>query len=128
MWDVAHAFGSSIEGWTVLVPRHHVMSVADLTDTEVSELGPLVRDLSRTVQAVTGSPKTYVVQFAEHPQHPHVHLHVIPRDKDLEECYRGPRIFDLLGLPEDRCVPEYRMNQIADDLAVHMTSAGWRVR
>lgn len=31
-WDVAHAFGTTIEGWTVLVLRRHVASVAELTD------------------------------------------------------------------------------------------------
>src|SRR3954462_10859640 len=72
-WDVAHAFGSAIEGWTELIVRRHITSVAPLDDHEAAELGPLIRDVSKAVQAVVGCDKTYVVQFAEHPDHPHVH-------------------------------------------------------
>lgn len=97
----------------VLVLRRHAVSVADLTDEESSELGPLLRDVSGAVQTAPGCSKTYVAQFAEHPQHPHVHFHVIPRDPNLEDSHRGPGIFQLLGLPEDRCVPEDRMSFVA---------------
>src|SRR5436305_11209877 len=83
LWDVAHAFGTSVEGWTVLVVRRHITSVADLTDEEATELGRLVRDVSSGIQAITDCDKTYVVQFAEHVDHPHVHVHVIPRARTL---------------------------------------------
>lgn len=101
-WDVVHAFGTSIEGWLVLALRRHATEVADLTDEEARALGPLILDASRALKAVTGCAKTYIAQFAEHPLHPHVHVHVIPRYADLGEDHRGPGIFGLLGLPEDR--------------------------
>ncbi len=31
-WDVAHAYGTSVEGWMVLVVRRHITAVAELTD------------------------------------------------------------------------------------------------
>ena len=116
-WDVVHAFGTSVEGWIVLVLRRHAAAVADLTDPEAAELGSLLRDVSAAVQSATGSSKTYIAQFAEHPQHPHVHFHVIPREPNLDHTYRGPGIFQLLGLPEDECLPEARMTHVARAVA-----------
>jgi diadenosine tetraphosphate (Ap4A) HIT family hydrolase len=115
-WDVAHAFGTSLEGWLVLVVREHRSAVADLTDDEAAELGPLVRNVSRALHRVVGCAKTYVVQFAESAEHRHVHVHVVPRADDLPPEHWGPRVFDLLGVRHDQCVPESRMNEIAEAL------------
>lgn len=112
-WDVVHCDDSAIEGWMVLVARRHITSVADLTNAEALELGPLLKRVSLALHEVVGCPKTYVVQFAEHPLHPHVHVHVIPRAADLADEHRGPGIFEQLGVGEDRRVREPRMDEIA---------------
>ncbi len=112
-WDLAHAFGTAVEGWLVLVARRHITSLADMTEAGAAELGPLVKEASRALQQVLGCDKTYVAQFAEHPQHPHVHVHVIPRARDLPDQHQGPRVFDLIGVVEERCVSDARMNEIA---------------
>lgn len=125
-WDLAHAFDTAVEGWLVLVARRHVSSIADLTDSEAVELGPLVRDVSAILQDVVGVSKTYVVQFAEHPQHPHVHVHLIPRSSDLPEAYRGPRVFQLLGVSEEERVSERRMTEIADMVARRLSQSTHR--
>jgi diadenosine tetraphosphate (Ap4A) HIT family hydrolase len=112
-WDVVHAFDTSIEGWLVLVARRHVSSVGELDDDAVVELGPLLRDVSRVLGSVLGCAKTYVVQFAEHPQHPHVHFHVVPRAEDHPVELLGPQVFKALGVQAPARVPEARMNLIA---------------
>lgn len=112
-WHLAHAFGTSIEGWLVLVARRHVTALADLTDAESDELGILIRDVSRALRAVLDAPRTYVAQFAEHPDHRHVHVHVIPRATDQPEGLRGPRVFAALGVDEASGVPEDRRSEIA---------------
>lgn len=122
-WDIVHAYGTSVEGWIVLVARRHITALADLTDDEASELGPLVRSVSRALHQTVGCLKTYVVQFAEHSQHPHVHVHVIPRSAGLPEEQRGPGIFALLGVDRDHRVPEARMNEIATVLRRHLTQS-----
>lgn len=119
-WDVAHAYDTSIEGWMVLVVRRHITAVADLIDGEALELGPLIKKVSQALQHVVGCVKTYVAEFAEDPLHPHVHLHVIPRFTDQPEDQRGPRIFSRLGVDEDRCVPEGRMNTIAKGMQAYL--------
>ena len=112
-WDVVHAFDTALPGWLVLVARRHITAVADLDDAEAAVLGPLVAAVSRALHEVVGCTKTYVVQFAESRQHPHVHVHVIPRHQDLPEELRGPGIFRLLGVAPEARVSEARMEEIA---------------
>ena len=123
-WDVVHAFGTSLEGWLVLVVRRHITAVADLTDDEATELGPLVKRVSAALQEVVGCDKTYVVQLAEHRDHPHVHVHVIPRSADLPDEHQGPRVFALLGVPDDDAVPEARMDEIGAAIAARLADPG----
>jgi SAM-dependent methyltransferase/diadenosine tetraphosphate (Ap4A) HIT family hydrolase len=126
-WDVAHAFDTSVEGWTVLVLRRHAASMAELTGQEAAELGPLLKAVSEGLAVATGCERTYVAQFAESPLHRHVHFHVVPRAADLAEDQRGPRIFARLGRPEDERVPEARMEQIAFALRRELTVRGIEV-
>lgn len=115
-WDVVHCDATTIRGWMVLVLRRHAPAVAELIDDEVGVLGPLIRDVSRAPHELVGCEKTYVVQFAESAIHRHVHVHVIPRDPALPEQYRGPGVFQLLGVPENERVPEDEMNKLAHQL------------
>jgi diadenosine tetraphosphate (Ap4A) HIT family hydrolase len=54
-----------------------------------------------------------VLQFAESPQHPHVHFHIIPRMADLPVDRRSTQIFGYLGVPDKELVIEEEMNAIA---------------
>lgn len=95
-WRVAHAFGTPLPGWLVLIPLRHVERVADLTGAEAASLGRWQVRLSGAVQEVTGCAKTYLAQFAESPAFRHVHFHVVPRAADLPQEWRGPAVFGLL--------------------------------
>jgi diadenosine tetraphosphate (Ap4A) HIT family hydrolase len=108
----------------VLVARRHSESVADLTVDEANELGPLIKRVSGALREVLGCAKTYVIQFAEHPDHPHVHFHVIPRHPEQPAELRGPRIFQQLGLPDEHCVTESRRDEIASQLRERLSGSG----
>jgi diadenosine tetraphosphate (Ap4A) HIT family hydrolase len=127
-WDVVHCDNTSLKGWIVLVARRHVATVSELTDAEASTLGSLAKDVSRALHDLLNCEKTYIVQFAEHPQHHHVHVHVIPRRAQIPDDERGPRIFQHLGVPEEARVSEREMNDIGEllrqRLAVARSSSG----
>lgn len=123
-WRVAHAVGTELLGWLVLVPRRHVTTVADLTSAEAAGLGFWQVRCSQALRAVTGCVKTYVVQFAEAEGFSHVHFHVIPRMADLPAERRGPGVFGLLGVPEQQQVDGARMDALAAALAEHLQSSG----
>ena len=112
-WDIVHSYNTSLPGWLVLVARRHVAAIDELTDEEAAELGVLLRRVSAALRQVTGCVKTYVCQFAEQAEHPHVHFHVIPRHADQPAERRGPRVFTYLGVPDEEQVSEERMNAIA---------------
>ena len=84
-----------------------------MTDDEAAELGVLIRRVSVALKEITGCVKTYVVQFAEAAEHPHVHFHVVPRLAGQPEDRRSMKIFGYLGVPEEERVSEDAMNEIA---------------
>ena len=112
-WDVAHCYETSLPGWLVLVARRHIASLDELTEPEAVELGQLIRNISFALKEVTGCLKTYVLQFAEAPEHQHVHFHIIPRMADLPDERRSTRIFGYLGVPEEERISQDVMNTIA---------------
>lgn len=94
-WRVAHAFGTSLPGWLVLVPRRHVMTVADLSDAEAQTLGVWQLRLARALREGFGAQSSYVMQFGEAPG-VHLHFHVVPRAVGLAAEFRGPGIFGFM--------------------------------
>ena len=112
-WDLVHSYNTSLPGWLVLVARRHMEAIDELTDEEAAELGLLLRRASAALRAITGCAKTYVIQFAEAAEHPHVHFHVVPRMADQPEERRSVGIFGYLGVPEEERVGEKAMNEIA---------------
>lgn len=120
-WRVAHAFNTSLLGWLVVIPLRHVTDLAELEDAAAAELGPLLSRLTAALKDVTGCSKTYVVQFSDHPDFPHVHFHVVPRSPTLAEEHRGPGIFALLGRPPAERVPEAEMTRIAAAVGARLT-------
>ncbi|GAA2422424.1 hypothetical protein GCM10010191_37740 [Actinomadura vinacea] len=119
-WRVAHAFGTGLLGWLVLMPLRHVTSVAELTDAEAAMLGQWQVRLSRALHAVTGCTKTYIAQFAEAEGHAHVHFHIIPRMRDQPVEQRGPKVFTRLGRPEHRDLSTAQRDEIAAKIRNHL--------
>ncbi len=121
---VAHAFNANLEGWLVVLPRRHVLSIDQFDDAEARELGPLLRAVTAALRAATGCEKTYVLLLAESAGFQHVHFHVVPRRADLPDAYRGPRIFGLLGNPELAVVAADRMDELSIEVRRHLAEAG----
>jgi diadenosine tetraphosphate (Ap4A) HIT family hydrolase len=116
-WRVAHAFGTQLPGWLVVLPRRHVTVLDELTFAEQTELGPLLTTVTAALRETTHCSKTYVSLFAEAEGFEHIHFHVIPRMADLDPAFRGPAVFALLGGNTDDQVPEQVRDQIASQLA-----------
>ncbi|WP_338703186.1 HIT family protein [Streptomyces sp. Q6] len=119
-WRVAHAYGTALPGWLVLVPRRHVTAVHDLTDAEAAALGIWQVALSRALREVTGCAKTYVVQFAEADGFRHVHFHIVPRAADLPEARRGVGVFAFLRRPETEQVSAEHADLLAHALRARL--------
>lgn len=112
-WRFAHAFNSTLPGWLVLVPTRHVLSFTDLSPAEADELGGLVRRMSIALERVTGSVKTYLMQFSEADGFSHLHLHLVPRLAEHPAEARGPAVFALMATDEDGWLPETERDEVA---------------
>ena len=121
---VSHAFNANLEGWLVVLPTRHVVSIDQFDDVEAAELGPLLRAVTAALRAVTGCTKTYVLLLAESEGFQHVHFHVVPRGPDHPEAFRGARIFGLLGNPQLEVVAPERMDELAIALRGQLALAG----
>jgi len=115
-WDLVHSYNTSLPGWLVLVARRHLAAIDEMSAAESAELGVLLQQVSASLKQVTGCQKTYVMQFAEHPQHPHVHFHVVPRLNEQPETHRGPRVMKYLQVTEDEYVTEDVMNVLSTQI------------
>jgi diadenosine tetraphosphate (Ap4A) HIT family hydrolase len=112
-WRIAHAYNTSLSGWLVIVALRHIETLADLTSEEAVSLGEMIRKTSKAVQQVTSAVKTYSIMFAEHPQHSHVHFHIVPRRADLPLEQRGGNIFQYLNVADDAIIPLEQRNDIS---------------
>jgi len=122
-WRVAHAFGTGLPGWLVVVPTVHVTALAELGQEAAAELGTVLHDVSEALHSVVGCVKTYVVLFAEADGFSHVHFHVIPRMADQPDELRGPRIFQMLGVLPKHCVSDAEMDRIGGAVRERLVTA-----
>ena len=118
LYDVVHAYNTSLPGWLVIVLRRHAAALDELTEDEAAALGHLVRATSVALKTVTGCAKTYIMQFAEADGHNHVHVHVVPRHALLPAEARGANIFRYLGITDDTRLEDDAMNEVAGQLQV----------
>jgi diadenosine tetraphosphate (Ap4A) HIT family hydrolase len=116
-WRVAHAFGTQLPGWLIVLPRRHMAALDELTLSEQAELGPLLAAVTAALREIIHCSKTYVALFAEAEGFEHIHFHVVPRGPDLDPALRGPSVFALLGGDIATQVPEQVRDQIASQLA-----------
>ena len=71
-------------GTLIVKPERHVTSVADLTDDEAGELGPLLRQASAVARDLTGAEQVYNSLWS-HAGPGHIHYVVQPvTRRDME--------------------------------------------
>ena len=67
-------------GHTLLVPREHVATLADLPDSLLAPLFSGARLLARAVEQALGAEGTFVAMNNRVSQSiPHLHIHIVPR-------------------------------------------------
>ncbi|MYD08605.1 MAG: HIT family protein [Chloroflexi bacterium] len=121
-WDLAHAYNTSYLGWLVLVSRRHIEALDAMTAAEATELGALLREVSLALKKCTGCEKTYIMQFAESKEHPHVHFHIVPRMPGQAPEDLAYRVMRRLGVPLSEQCSEAEMTQLAMALRERLPS------
>lgn len=91
-WVVNHVVGPMNIGTLIVGPREHVVAVADLDDSAVAELGPVLRDTARVVETLCRPEQTYVCSWS-HGAGARKHLHIVvqPVTAAVVDRYGGLR-------------------------------------
>lgn len=95
-WTVNHKMPpASLLGWLILQPRRHFEALHELTPLEQQEMMRLATALDKCLFHLLSPAKVYLCLFAESPNCPHVHFHIIPRPVGLNVV--GPQIFGYIS-------------------------------
>ena len=71
------------KGHVLVIPKNHRQKIQDMTIEENADLFSLVHLMISKVDSITGSTLVAVHNGAEAGQEiPHVHVHLVPRNKD----------------------------------------------
>ncbi len=79
-WIVTHSIasnGAPLKGMLILQPKRHCTHLADLKSEEVENLGLILRNTCKAIDAVFHPIKAYACSFGETVKH--VHFMIIPR-------------------------------------------------
>ena len=110
-WVVEHCVGPLGVGTLILKPRRHVVAVAALTDTEVQELGPLLRKCSAVAAEISDADQVYNTLWSHADTQPG-HIHYVIQPVTAQQCLStglfGPALqmamFDAGTVPDPRQV------------------------
>ena len=71
------------KGHALVIPKKHHQKIQDMTSEENTDLFSLVREITSKVDSITGATLIAVHNGSDAGQEiPHVHVHLVPRDKN----------------------------------------------
>lgn len=124
-WLVEHCVGPLGLGTLIVKPRRHVTRVADLSDDEASELGPLLRTASAIAGELVLAEQVYNCLWSHAGGVPvHIHYVVQPVTAGLMERYgsHGP-VLQVAMFGEGHALQEDLVEEVADRARAAFQSA-----
>ena len=97
-WLVEHCVGRLGLGTLIVKPERHVTSVADLSDGEAAELGPLLRRASAVAEQLVSTEQTYNCLWS-HAGGVRVHIHYVVQPVTAEQMASSRRTDQTCRLP-----------------------------
>lgn len=96
-WLLEHAYPTKLKGWLVVVLKRHAEALHALRPEEFAELALIQARATKLLYEVLDCEKEYTMCLAEAEHFHHVHVHIVPRARDLPAELIGTKIFALLG-------------------------------
>jgi diadenosine tetraphosphate (Ap4A) HIT family hydrolase len=91
-WRVEHCVGPLGVGTLVVKPKRHVLYLADITENEAREMGPLLRNTATAVRELTKASQVYVCLWSHGPVHIHYVVQPALPETIAEFGVYGPRM------------------------------------
>jgi diadenosine tetraphosphate (Ap4A) HIT family hydrolase len=103
-WVVEHCIGTPGVGTLILKPLRHIVGLADKSDAEAADLGPLMQRATSIIKALTDSDQVYACLWSHADWTPgHIHFVLQPAWNALRSRYPGPgpalQMGDVHGSP-----------------------------
>jgi diadenosine tetraphosphate (Ap4A) HIT family hydrolase len=110
-WLLRHSSETNIEGYLILEARRHILDLSQASEKEIASYGPMLALATRAIRRVVAPEKVYTFTLAEAV--PHLHVHLIPRGKDMPRAWRGRGI---LAYPLTPAVNPASLPQVCQSL------------
>lgn len=104
-WHVEHAYPCALKGWLVFVLNRHAEALHELSAAEFAELAAVQARLAPLLRATLDCEKEYLFCLAEGPHFHHLHVHLVPKPRDLPPELLATQIFGLLKVDAAAAVP-----------------------
>jgi len=104
-WYLEHAYPTTLKGWLVVVLKRHVEALHELTAEEFAELGLIQARATKLLFEVVDCEKEYLMCLAESEGFHHIHVHIVPKSRDLPDELKATRIFALLKATAEEALP-----------------------
>ena len=114
-WLVDHAYPTAHLGWLVIVLKRHAEALHELSREEFAELAEIQYKLAQVMGKNPHIEKEYIACFSEAPGFNHIHVHFVPRPKNLAAELKGPDIFALLRVDEAHAVLPDTLRAFCED-------------
>jgi diadenosine tetraphosphate (Ap4A) HIT family hydrolase len=89
-WLVDHCVGPLGVGTLIVKPKRHVLHVAELTEAEAAELGPILQKVSDAVTTLVQPEQVYVTLWSHAGGAPgHIHFVVQPVTQERRAAFGG---------------------------------------
>jgi diadenosine tetraphosphate (Ap4A) HIT family hydrolase len=90
-WVVEHCIGTLGVGTLILKPLRHIVALADMSEAEAADLGPLIRRATSIIRALTDADQVYACLWSHAGWTPgHIHFVLQPAWNALQSRYPGP--------------------------------------
>jgi len=88
---VEHCIGTLGVGTLILKPLRHIVGLADMSDAEAVELGPLMQRATSVIKGLTDADQVYACLWSHAGWTPgHIHFVLQPSWNALQSRYPGP--------------------------------------
>lgn len=119
-WIVDHAYPTTHLGWLVILPKHHIEALHELSREEFQELAEIQYKLVQVMHMDGAVQKEYMMCFAEGEGFSHVHIHLVPKPADLPAELKGPRIFGRMAVDNDHAIPALELKAFCEEFTRKM--------
>ena len=116
-WRVEHCVGPLGLGTLVVKPERHITAVADLTEAEAGELGPLLRRTSSVARDLVDAEQVYNCLWSHAggvPVHIHFVVQPVTKSQTTDTGRHGPAL-QVAMFDAARCPAAEDVERIADE-------------